>query len=355
MIILNCIPEARGWSPIQYMIQLASELFDAPVLEADGYPSPLTKALSFLPKASGRRTQREPCLMVCTGAADLPKLLSVPHWRKRFGPTAAWIIDSFWTGHIPRTSRLTNMFDRLFVTSIEDLPEWNQVSGVPTTWLPWATDALRLGSYDSQRNWDITRVGRQPPEWEDDQLASAAAAGLRIKYRPRPASDGLNSLQNQRLMMSVYADTKYVLAFSNTANPEPYTHPTRQYLTGRWVDGLAAGAIIAGVPPRGESVDPLLWAGATLDFNSVRLNEGLRSLESALPQWTKQIAFNNYLMALKNLDWRWRFKVLADSLGVRSALLDSELALLQARISGLSDGPIVDAASAKTAAPPSRS
>jgi hypothetical protein len=334
VLILNCIPEARGWSPIQHMILLAAELFDAQVLPVDDrQPSSLAKVLCFLRRRSSRRTTQEPCLVVCPGPADLAKILNIRDWRKRFGPLGAWIIDSFWTDHIPRMIPFANLFDLFLVTSLEDVDAWKRVTGVPTTWLPWGTDALRLGSGAPDRKWDITRVGRQPPEWEADQSASEAAALLGIKYRPRPASNGLNTLQNQRLMMDVYADTKYVLAFSNAVNPEPYTHPTRQYLTGRWVDGLAGGAVIAGVPPKGESIHQLLWQGATLDFGTIRLDDGLRSLAAALPQWTPQLALKNYAMALRKLDWRWRFKVLADVFGLTPRLLENEIDLLQDCIS----------------------
>jgi hypothetical protein len=316
------------------MILLAAELFDAHVLSVDDrHPSSFAKVFSFLQKRSSRQTAKEPCLLVCTGPSDLAKILNIQDWRKRFGPVGAWIIDSFWTDHIPKTIPLANMYDLLFVTSLEDVDTWKRVTGVPTSWLPWGTDALRLGSGEPHRKWDITRVGRQPPEWEEDQSASGAAALIGIKYRPRPASNGLNTLQNQRLMMDVYADTRYVLAFSNIVNPEPYTHPTRQYLTGRWVDGLAGGAVLAGVPPKGEGTHQLLWKGATLDFDSIRLDEGLRSLAAALPQWTPQVALKNYAMALRKLDWRWRFKVLADGFGLRPVLLENELDLLKDRIS----------------------
>jgi hypothetical protein len=315
------------------MIALAAELFDAHVIPVDNnIPSPFAKALSFLQVRGGRRTREEPCLYVCTGAADLAKILNVRDWRKRFGPMAVWVIDSFWTDHIPRSIPLAEMFDMVFVTSLEDVDTWKRVSGVPTKWLPWGTDALRLGSGEASRQWDITRVGRQPPEWDDDEIASRAASMLSIKYRPRPASNGLNTLENQKLMMNVYAGTKFVLAFSNTAHPEPYTHPARQYLTGRWVDGLAAGAVIAGVPPKGDGVDQLLWKGATLDFGSIRLEDGLRTIASALPDWSPQSAERNYEMALARLDWRWRFQVVADSFGLNFLRLSDELKLLRTRI-----------------------
>jgi len=100
-------------------------------------------------------------------------------------------------------------------------------------------------------------------------------------------------------------------------------------------DHQHGGAVLAGVPPKGEGVDQLLWKGATLDFDSIRLDEGLRSLAAALPRWTPQVALKNYAMALRKLDWRWRFKVLADGFGLRPVLLGNELDLLQDRISRL--------------------
>jgi hypothetical protein len=56
---------------------------------------------------------------------------------------------------------------------------------------------------------------------------------------------------------------------------------------------------------------------------------------AALRQWAPDMAAANYLMALKRLDWRWRFKVVAEVCGIRSAPLAQELELLEERIAGL--------------------
>lgn len=336
MVILNCIPESRGWSPIQHMIALAAELLDARTINvADHHPGIITEALAALRRrAIGRG--REPCLLVGAGPADLRKILVVPNWRGRFGALGAWVIDSFWVDHIPKMFKWTNPFDFLFVTLKEDIDDWSRIAGAKALWLPWGTDALRLGSSSPDRAWDITRVGRQPPEWEDDATAAEAAERLVIKYRPRPTSDGLNTLQNQRMMMaSVYATTKYVLAFSNSVNPEPYTHKKRQYLTGRWVDGLAGGSILAGISPRGETAETLLWQEATLDFGSIRREQGLQVLAAALSQWSPRLAAKNHLMSLKILDWRWRFQTLADAFGLSCPRLSDEIRALQERIRSL--------------------
>jgi hypothetical protein len=313
------------------MIALAAELLDAEVLNLQGDgPGVIARASSVLLRRT-RASSREPCLLICAGPGDLTKILNIPDWRSRFGTLGAWVIDSFWVDHIPMTPKLANLFDFVFITLMEDVDAWRRATGAQTVWLPWGADALRLGSCSPHRKWDVTRVGRQPPEWEDDAIASEAARRAGINYRPRPASNGLNTLQNQRLMMDVYGDTKYVLSFSNTANPEPYTHPTREYLTGRWVDGLAGGAVLAGVHPGGESARTLLWQEATLDLGTIQREEGLQALAAALPQWTPQLAAKNHAMALKNLDWRWRFQVVADSFGLRAVRLAEEINLVRER------------------------
>jgi hypothetical protein len=317
------------------MVAMAGELFDCEVAAAE--PSGLSKTtriLSFLRQRIRSGTGDEICLVICKGPTDLLALLKIENWRKRFRYLAAWIIDSFWLDHIPKSIRLRNPFDHIFVTSLEDVDLWRKITGVDTTWLPWGTDALRLGRGEGHRDWDLMRVGRQPPEWEDDRDAALVAESLGIRYRGRPDSSGLNALQNQRLMMNAYGATKFTLAFSNAVNRDPNNHPTREYLTGRWVDALGCGSIVAGVAPRGPNTDGLLWPGATLELGGVRRAEGLQVVAAALRQWTPGIAAANYQMALRRLDWRWRFKALADVCGIRSAPLTLEIHLLEERIAG---------------------
>jgi hypothetical protein len=336
LLIVNAITHDRGWSPIQHMVAIAGELLECEVVAADtSAPSKTAKILSVLRQRTRNGAGDDICLLVCKGPGDLLAVLNMENWRKRFRYLAAWIIDSFWLDHIPKSIRLRNPFDHIFVTSLEDVDEWREAAGVATTWLPWGTDALRLGQGGARRDWDLMRVGRQPPEWEDDLDVALASESLGIRYRGRPDSSGLNALQNQKLMMNAYGASRFILAFSNAVNRDPNNHPTREYLTGRWVDALGCGSIVAGVAPRGPNTYGLLWAGATLELGSVRRSEGLQVIAAALRQWTPDMAATNYQMALRRLDWRWRFKTLADVCAIRSAPLAKELQLLEERIAGL--------------------
>jgi hypothetical protein len=332
MLIVNCTPEDRGWTPIQYMVSIAAQMLEAEVVVVDyRAPSRMAQGLSVLQRRD-RGTGSDSCLMVCAGPGDLLKILRVFEWRKRFKFIAAWIIDSFWTGHISPVLKLANPFDHFFVTSIEDVDSWKSITGVPTSWLPWGADALGCGRITAQREWDFTRVGRQPPEWSDDAETLRASAALGIKFHGRPESTGLTNYQNHRLLTDLYGQSKYILAFSNSVNPEEYTHPTRQYLTGRWVDSLGCGATVAGIRPRSETAHELLWPGATLEFPSVQRHEGLAVLAGALNSWSPQMAANNYCMALQKLDWRWRFNVVATLFGMNPGALANELLLLRDQI-----------------------
>ena len=334
MLIVSCVPPDRGWTPIQYMLQMAAQMLQAELIEVDyQMPSRFSQAMSVF-KRRDRHAGGELCLMVCAGPGDLLKILHLAEWRKRFKFIAVWIIDSFWTTHISAIVRFSNVFDQFFVTTIEDVRLWKEITGVPASWLPWGADVLGAGPMKAEREWDVTRIGRQPPEWADDSETSAAAQRCGIRFHGRPPTRELTSIENQRLLMGIYGNTKYILAFSNTVNPELYTHPNRQYLTGRWADSLGCGATVAGIRPRSETTDELLWPGATLEFPSALRREGLPVIADAIGSWKPQIATHNYQMALQKLDWRWRFNTLANTFRVNPAVLANELELLKGRIAG---------------------
>jgi hypothetical protein len=339
MLIVNCIPDENGWTPIQYMVTLAAQMLEAQVITIDyRMPSRLRQVASVLNRRN-RNAGDEACLMICAGPGDLLKIMQVTAWRKRFKFIAAWIIDSFWTTHLSSVVKITKPFDHFLVTSIEDVDLWKQLAGVPTTWLPWGADVLGCGPRAAQRDWDLTRVGRQPPQWDDDGQTARDAQSLGIKFRGRPARAGLTTLQNQRFLRDVYGDSKYILAFSNSVNPEKYTHPTRQYLTGRWVDSLGCGATVAGIRPRSETADELLWPGATLEFPSVAREAGLETLAAALASWNPGVALDHHYMALQKLDWRWRFETLAKLFRINPEPLANELVLLKDKINRPDIGP----------------
>ena len=314
-------PGSPGYHLVHYMARLAAELMGGELVVLHA------RSLTLIEKLDGllsRKRRGAPSLLICPGPSALTAILQIRNWRKRYGRLVAWVFDSFWTDAIPRYAGRAGAFDHVFVTEKEDLATWTKMIPVPVEWLPWGSDVLRLGSDNPQRRFDLLRFGRQPPEWEDDvsSAADCESRGLRFQGRP-PVFD--DATDNERSLMRILNDTKFALAFSNRVAASDYTHPEREYITGRWTEALGAGATVAGVPPRSESVRSLLWDEAMLDLGTVSRAEGLEVIARAVREWTPMRARVNYLKSLERLDWRWRFKEIVRVLGIRAPLLDAEL------------------------------
>ena len=336
MFIVYPQPVGPGWHPINYLAKLAAELLGAELIILDGEQSPgkLQKLDALIGRRSTNSGAKAPCLLICPSPADLHALLLVPHWKKRFSTIAAWIIDSFWLNAVHRIVRWSRLFDHLFVTTEEDVPAWESLLRTPTTFLPWGSDVLRRGSGNTDRPLDLIRVGRQPAEWDDDQVITSACEPIGIRFHGRPTFHG-DAAANQSELMAMFAKSKFVLAFSNIANPAHYVHPTREYLTARWVDSLASGAVVAGVAPKSPSINRLLWPGATLDLGGTDRTDGLQIIRQGVEIWRPEQAIVNHRNSLERFDWRWRLAVIADKLQLPAPLLRAELQTLRLAIDGI--------------------
>lgn len=334
MVIVYHDPVSTGWGPIGHMVRLAAELFGADLIVVD--EGRLPSKLQQLSAIFSRRRGPESCLVVCPYPFDVTSFLLVDGWRRRFRSVSAWVIDSFWMDALPWITRHARLFDHFFVTTEEDIPHWVRATGTPTSHLPWGTDALRLGSARPDRGLDLLRVGRQPPEWDDDRVTERACRDMGIRFSGRPplspSPDPIPAL------MAKYAESRYVLAFSNAVNATSYTHPTREYLTGRWVDALACGTVVAGVAPASPDARRLLWPEATLELGGVSRHEGLEVIARAVREWSPERAMLNRRNALQRLDWRWRFQVIASALGESPPRLRAELDEIRREVGELDGG-----------------
>jgi hypothetical protein len=310
------------------MAKLAAELLDAELLILDDHKIPLPNRLQQLRfMLSSRNPQSDDsCMLICPSAPNMAHAIYVDELKKKFKFVSAWVIDSFWVDRIPLIAKYTRTFDHVFITSAEDIEAWEKVTKTPTTWLPWGSDVLRLGGINAERPWDITRIGRQPSEWEDDVITQKMCAETDLTFHGRLSFVDTHPLDNQKNLMELYKKSKYLVAFSTKASPGGYTHPIRQYLTARWTDSLACGTTVAGIAPREPSIDNLLWSGATLELGTTNLKQGLAIIAEAKKDWTKEKAEHNYKMALQRLDWRLRFVEIAKAHSLSPHKLYEEIA-----------------------------
>ncbi|WP_424464660.1 glycosyltransferase [Pseudoclavibacter helvolus] len=322
-------PGGRGWGQIERLAELAATTLGGQLIQVDGsrgYTRMQTpRSLLAAPR---RAAEAKACLVIAPHPAHLTSILLGRQWRRRYRKVAGWVIDSFWVDRVPRVARTAGYFDQLYVTGHEDVEEWAAASAAPVSALAWGTDALRMPFTPDDRAIDLQRVGRQPDEWDDDETTRQASEAQGIRYAGRPPF-GSDDEQSRRNADESLANAKFTLAFSNIAHTSSYTHPTREYVTGRWLDALSAGAIVAGISPKTASADELFWPGALLELPSSDLLDGLDRIRGAVRAWSPSFARQNRAQALRRLDWRHRLAIVRDELGIQAPHLNEELTKLQ--------------------------
>lgn len=323
--------DAPAWNVIALAARIAARL-----LEADFVEIPSVRARQRgrrVLKALPRLRRGEPVFCIAPEPVDLYGLIGMGAWWEGPRDVAAWVVDSWWHERIPAIARDSAHIDRFYVSEREDLEGWTEATGRPVSWLPQGTDALDRGSGAPDRLISLQRLGRQPKGWEDDDETAALATELGLTFRGRtPFVNGEEG--GMTALLGGLAEARYVVAFSNVASPRRYTHPTREYLTGRWTDSLAAGAVVAGIAPRCASAHRL-WPGAVLELGTTELARGLEVVAEHNRSWSPSIAWRNHVEALRTLDWRRRFAQVGQDFGIQTSTMDLEIGRLDARINDL--------------------
>lgn len=328
-----CNTEDRpGWMPVLHMIRLGRALLGAQVTDVRNLKAPLGRKFRLQMRKAPTDGQ-DIALCIARTPREIDWILAAPDFLVPHRCRVLWIIDSFRTQHLPPAKRMTH-FDVIAYTQGYDGDHYRQLYGDRALHLGWGSDVLDLGGFNADRPFDVLRCGREPTAWDDDTATAQACAARSLRFHGRPPNAEDLTQQQPMLLRDYYGQTKFLVAHSNLAAPDTYTHKSKEYITARWTDAIAAGAVVAGVQPHSD-LALLDWPEAVLDFDRIDLFENLDQLALACARWTPDIARSNHIGALKNLDWRWRFKTLAERIDLSSQDLDAEINRLRARISDL--------------------
>lgn len=315
-------PGGRGWASVEVMARLLATSLGAEFIQLSTRPS-LDRARRALVPLT-RRSSSGTCIVVAPQPAHLGSLVTPRALLSGYERVIGWVIDSWLDDRIPRLARHTGHYDQLFVTDLELVESWQETTGTPTHWLPFGSDVLDQPVLTDDRPIDLLRVGRQPDSWSDNDATErdARRMGLSFKAGPTLVPDART---NQAVLMQAMRSSKATLAFTNLVSPAVYTHPTRDYVTGRWTDALASGSTVAGIPPTCAAGEKVLWPEGLLVLPGTSRVAGLETIADFVREWTPDHAHRVRSHALRTLDWRIRFGELARISGLRAATLDSEL------------------------------
>lgn len=328
-------PGGRGWATVELLARLLAQVIDAELVTMDTRPriDRVRRATGGMP----RRRSSGTCVVIAPQPAHLGSLLTADYLLRGYDRVVGWVIDSFLDDRIPRMAKHRGHYDELFITDVELVDTWSERTGVDTRWLPFGSNVLDQPELPRHRPLDLLRVGRQPVEWDDNGLTASAAARHGIVFDAGPPLDP-DPQRNQAALVSAMRGTKLTLSFTNLVSPAVYTHPTRDYVTGRWTDALASGAAVAGIPPRCEAGQRMLMEDGLVRLPTTNLDAGLEVVAEAVAAWTPERSDAIHLQALRTLDWRLRFAELAAATDLSSSGLDDELARWESRVAALAAG-----------------
>ncbi len=318
------------------MVGLAARLLDAPMRVVDEVRvSPRMLLFPFLRR---RQVAEKPDLLVIAARPrQLMMLSDLPDWRSGYNRIFGWIMDSFWTDRIPAEA-IRGKFDRLFITTLNDVDEYRRRTGVDTEFLGIGADALGIGRL-ANKDVDLLRLGRQPAAWDDDEANDRLLAEAGLSYRGRPPFHD-DPVRNLTCNAAQIARARFVMAHTNLADQADYTHRDKEYMTCRWADALAGGAVVAGRAPQSDgAIGALLWPGALVDVSPGDQATGLMQLRAAVAEWTPAQAAENRRLALLRLDWRWRLSRIASLLGHYCPQLETELRRIRQLAEALESRP----------------
>lgn len=321
-------PGGRGWGPVEKLAVLAAEELQGElhreVLSTDYKKRSLLRGL--VPPHRPGRSDRV-ALVIAPQPAHLNAILQKSLWRRSYGLVLGWVIDSFWIDRVPHVARASRYYDHIFVTDPDDVAPWQAQTRAPVSALPWGSDVLGM-PFQGARSVDLQRIGRQPESWDDDDATATTASQYGLKFAGRPPF-GDSDEDSAAIAREAASNAKFVLAFSNLSHRSAYTHDKREYVTGRWLDALAAGATVIGQVPKTQVARDLFWKGACIDLPSTRIEDGLPVVRDASLAWTPADALRNRRFALERLDWRYRLKVIASQAALETPRLDESLEQLR--------------------------
>jgi hypothetical protein len=195
--------------------------------------------------------------------------------------------------------------------------------------VPLAVDVLRFAPYPHPppRAIDVCNIGRRSPVthaallrlardrrifYYYDTVRASGEGGRQMTFRVGNASE------HRLLLASLLQRSRYYLANRSRVN-EPGIAEGKEEISSRFYEGVAAGAVLLGEPPRSEEFRRQFdWQDALirLPFDSPDVGEILEAID-ADPLRVERIRRDNVHQAALRHDWVHRLHAVFDTLGIR--------------------------------------
>lgn len=183
---------------------------------------------------------------------DLPLLERLHHLRRRADRVAVWFPEVWPRDFLDRRLALEpfGMVDDLYVGVADSAPLLAGVAGAPATYLPMAVDVVRFApdGLDIPRPVDVLGIGRRLPRLHDALLDWSRRSGRYYVYDTVDGGEVLQPRAHRQNLAALYRRSN--VAVTHYAKfDQPERIGDQREIPGRLWEGLAAGTVMAGMPP----------------------------------------------------------------------------------------------------------
>lgn len=236
----------------------------------------------------------------------------------------AFIVE-LWRPQLPAVRdylRQLRGFDHIFLFNRGSIADVEAITGVPTSYLPTAVDAVRFAPPvpPPDRVIDVTSYGRRLPGTHAALRAAAARDGLYYHYDTvRGAFDVSDHVEHREMLAATLQRSRYAVVYRNNDEPSRVARTAgEESLTNRYFEVLAAGAVMLGsaadTPDFGACFD---WPDAIVPVPAPApgVAEVVAELD-ADPGRLARARRAGITQSLRRHDWAHRWRDVLETVGV---------------------------------------
>ena len=273
---------------------------------------------------------------IFNGLYELHALTTIPNWHKRSRLAACYVSEA-WLHLLPGYLIETRAeFDHVFIGMRNPAEAVGRLAGRPCTYLPLASDVLRFSPFPRQaaRTINFCNIGRRSQVthaallqltrernifYYHDTVAASGIEGKQLTIRVQDAAEHREQLA--RLLRR----SRFYLTNKSLVSDSAFRHG-RVEISGRFYDGIAAGAAMIGEPPECEDFERQFdWPDAVIErpFDDPSIANVIADLDRD-PERLKRIGTANFRQAALRHDWVHRLLSVYQTLGLAptSSMLD---------------------------------
>ncbi|MEZ5283102.1 MAG: glycosyltransferase [Acidimicrobiales bacterium] len=250
---------------------------------------------------------------------DLVSLKALGPWRSR-STAAVALVEEVWPGYARkhwRQFRPLRDFDHIFLECAASTQIVEEITGVPTSYVPPGVDALRFAPTDllAERPIDMTWIGRRSAPTHG-ALMTAAERGEIFYYYDSIWETSVRSAREHRIgLANLLKRSRYFMA--NTAKFNDARADSEE-IGFRFFEGAAAGTVMIGTPPRTPYWDELFgWEDSIfrLPYHSEDVLDLMAELD-AQPERIEAARRRNIAFSMLRHDWVHRWETILSSVGL---------------------------------------